>query len=166
MKIVQANLDICKCLAEGKAVHGRTVTKDLLLIFPEPGHYGYFFKKKDIAFAIEKVEMNQKSTIDLSIIDPRNELRPTFTLFLTGKQCTSRVFTTKDDKKISINVKYLRNIDLNICDFYQNRANRLAPIIAVERKTPVMLLMPIIPLATSEEDGLPKTYITDEFTDN
>lgn len=164
LKLVQANLEICKHLAQGKKVYGEIATKDLLLIFPEPGYYGYFFKKEDIAFSIEKVKMRDvaMNAVWLSSIKPANEIKLTDVIYRNGGY-DQQVFLAKNNEKTTINTKYLRNIDLDICRFYQCQA-RNSPVIAVERKVPVMMLMPIV-RPFENEDPL-KTYFNDEFTDD
>ena len=147
LKKVKANLEICKHIAEGKIVHGQAVGKNLTFIFTIPGYYGYFFAKEDIAFAFEKIEMiskDKKSFVDLSIIKPENEIKSTkeIQLFDNEKE-SSRKFVAKDGREVWINNKYLCNLVVQECCFYQDNMNPAGIIIAVEKGVPVMGLLPV-----------------------
>ena len=147
MNKVKANLEICKHIAEGKIVHGQTVEKNLTFIFTIPGYYGYFFTREDVAFAIDKIQMiskEKKTIVDLSIIKPENELKSTRDFhLLKGKKVSSRKFVTKENEEVWINRKYLCNLVVEDCRFYQDFNNPVGLIIAVEKGIPVMGLLPM-----------------------
>ena len=52
-------------------------------------------------------------------------------------------FDGKDGKVVWINEKFLRNLDLSSCRFYQPKDEPLHNVIAVEDGIPVMVLLPI-----------------------
>ncbi len=147
MKKVKANLEICKHIAEGKIVHGQVVNEDLTFVFTIPGYYGYIFANEDIAFAIEKIKMiptEIKTFVDLSIIKPKNEIKSTRDFRLLDKEkWSARKFVTQDGKEVWINNKFLCNIIVQECSFYQDGKNPVGSIIAVEKDVPVMVLLPI-----------------------
>ena len=147
MKKVQANLDICRQIAEGNTVQGQELTDELVFIFPIPGVYGYIFSKEEIAFALDKVKMipkGKKAIVDLSAVDPKNELNLTKSLrILDNEKSVSRKFTAEDGRDVWLNTQYFRNIVLRKCRFYQDSKKPVGPIIVVEKEVPVMCLMPI-----------------------
>ena len=142
MNVKRANLDICKWIIDGEFVRGQEVPEDMVLIIPEQAFFGYIIPKKYVAFSMDKVRMlpaDKKPIVNMEIVKPENEIKPTDYLRIMRREF-ARKFTGKDGD-VWVNTKFMKNIDLNLCKFYQGCM--FERIIVMEGETPVMVLLPL-----------------------
>lgn len=147
MNTKAVNLEICKQLIHGDLVRIQNVSNKLTLIIPDPGYYGYLMPKSDIIFSLEKVKTvdKKKQIVDLKLMNPKNELKPTQYLRIIDSKNTARLFKSPEGE-VWINTKFLKNLNIYSCTFYQDRTNRTSLILVVEDMTqPVMCILPLRP---------------------
>ena len=147
MNYKQANLDICKQIINNEFVRGQKISDKLFLVIPSEGYYGYYINPKDCAFSMGKIKMIPKDKPkigDFSLIDPGNEIKITnrLNLMFRNRNDTIRMFKN-GEKAVWVNSKFLKCLDLYACKFYQKPGEVIAPIIAVEDETPVMMILPM-----------------------
>ena len=147
MNYKNANIEVCREMAGGCLIRGQEMPDNLFLAIPNDGYYGYMFSKNNIAFNLDRVRMISPETrkiADLSMIDPENEIKITeYMRVLSYRKEIARKFETADGTEVWINEKFLRNLDLSACKFFQPKGETIHNVIAVEDGIPVMLLLPI-----------------------
>ena len=149
MDKVRVNLEICGEIAKGRIVNGQIVSDDLVLFVNGYNRCcGYFLSKEDIAFNFDRIKLipkEEKELVDLSAIDPQNEIKPTRELkLLDNEKDMARKFVGADGKEIWLNKKYLRNITPTKCKFYVDyRKYHHGMVFVVENGTVVMCVMPV-----------------------
>ena len=150
MNYKNANIEVCREMASGCMIRGQDISDELFLAIPNDGYYGYMFSKNNIAFNLDRVRMISLETrkiADLSMIVPENEIKITeYMRVLSYRKDIARKFEAfdgKDGKVVWINEKFLRNLDLSACRFYQQKDEPLHNVIAVEDGIPVMVLLPL-----------------------
>ena len=149
MDKVRVNIEICGEIAKGRIVSGQIVNDDLVLFVTGYNScYGYFLSKEDIAFDFGRIKLipkEEKKLVDLSAIDPQNEIKLTRELqLLNNERDLARKFVGADGKEVWLNKKYLRNITPTKCSFYVDyRTYHHGMVFVVENGTVVMCVMPI-----------------------
>lgn len=156
MNTKAVNMEICKQIIQNHLVRIQHISNKLALVIPDPGYYGYLIKKSDIAFSLEKTTTvdKKKPIIDMSILNPKNELKITQYLRIIDSKNNARLFKSPETE-VWVNTKFLKNLDIYRCRFYQDRTKPTGLILAVEDATePVMCILPLRPF----DDGHPYAF--------
>ena len=151
MNYKQANIEICRQIIDGKVVRAQEQKGQWIeysLIIPEPAYYGYFIKKDNIAFAMNKVAKLRIDVAHLENIAPENEIKPTSNLRIIdhkGKKMVRKF--EAEGKEVWVQCDFLKNLEIGVTRFYQEKDNPNGIIIAAEYDNkvmkPVMVLLPM-----------------------
>ena len=151
MNYKRANIEICRQIIDGKVVRaqgqkGQQI--EYILIIPEPAYYGYFIEKDNIAFAMNKVEKLRIEIANLENIAPENEIKPTSNLRIIDHKGKEMIRNFEaEGKKVWVKCDFLKNLEMGVTRFYQEKDNPNGVIIAAEYVNnvmkPVMALSPM-----------------------
>lgn len=146
MDYKKANVEIIKSIIDRDDVRAQALEGGLTLVIPPPHYYGYILTSEEIAFALDRIPKVPKENriCRLEVIAPENEIKMTDDFRLIPyKRDMARRFD-KNGKTVWINSKFLKNIDLVSCRFYQDKHKDRDVIIATEHGTPAMVILPLL----------------------
>ena len=146
MDYKKANVEIIKAIIDRDDVRAQALEGGLTLIIPPPHYYGYILTEEEIAFALDRIPKlpGENRICRLEVIAPENEIKMTddFRLLPYNRDMARRF--DKNGKTVWVNSKYLKNLAVKACQFYQDKGKDRDVIIATEHGTPAMLILPLL----------------------
>ena len=127
MNYKEINIEIIKCLSDKweNVVRAQRLDDDEILIIPSPAYYGYIIPRKELMVEESRLSFLPLEKPLFKISDyckPENMVKPTNQFIRYGTFLCQR-FEGKMKKQtwgVYINEKYLKQVNRDGCEFYQN----------------------------------------------